>query len=209
MTGAMMGGMELTALPMPLTWDEPPPSSDTDGVARLSVVAGGRTDMFHDPDGETRTLNAPRALGSPPAGDFQLSARVSVQFGQTYDAGALLVWAGESHWAKLCFERSPQGETMPVSVVTRGRSDDANGAAAPPDQPIWLRISRLGPAWAFHASRDGLMWSFVRHFTLDAPAPAPVSVGFVAQSPLGDGCRVTFDHITFTAARLADLRSGV
>jgi regulation of enolase protein 1 (concanavalin A-like superfamily) len=204
----MMVGMELAALPMPLTWDEPPESTENDGAARLTVVAGARTDMFHNPDDGVRTLNAPRALGTPPAGDFQLSARVSVEFGQTYDAGALLVWAGGSHWAKLCFERSPQGETMPVSVVTRGLSDDANGAAAPAGQPIWLRVSRLGPAWAFHASLDGLMWSFVRHFSLDAPSTV-VTVGFVAQSPLGDGCRVTFDDIAFTTDTLADLRSGV
>lgn len=204
----MMGAMELSALPMPLSWDESPPAAETDGAARLTMVAPGGTDMFHNPDDGVRTLNAPRALGMPPAGDFQLSARLTVEFGQTYDAGALLVWAGPSHWAKLCYERSPQGEAMPVSVVTRGLSDDANGGPAPTGAPIWLRISRLGNAWAFHASLDGLMWSFVRHFCLDAPSTV-VTVGFVAQSPLGDGCRVTFDDIAFTAARLADLRSGV
>ncbi|WP_208867453.1 DUF1349 domain-containing protein [Streptomyces himastatinicus] len=40
-------------------------------------------------------------LGQPPAGDFQLSARVSVGFSSTFDAGVLLLWIDERHWAKL------------------------------------------------------------------------------------------------------------
>lgn len=191
---------------MSMSWRDAPVATDTDGRARLTITAGGRTDLFHDPEGGTPIANAPRALGVPPAGDFQLSARVSVDFGQTYDAGVLLVWAGAAHWAKLCFERSPQGENMAVSVVTRGRSDDANGFTVAPAEPLWLRVSRLGPAWAFHARTDADPWRFVRYFALDEPEPA--EVGFEAQSPLGDGCRVSFDDIAFTAGRLASLRDG-
>jgi regulation of enolase protein 1 (concanavalin A-like superfamily) len=165
--------------------------------------------MFHDPAGSVRTLNAPRGLAVPPAGDFQLSARVSVDFGETYDAGALLVWVSDTHWAKLCFERSPQGETMAVSVITRGLSDDANGLVAPPGEPLWLRISRVGRAWAFHAHPDGQAWSFVRHFSLDETHEDGATIGFEAQSPMGEGCTVTFDEITFVGETLADLRSGV
>jgi uncharacterized protein len=207
----MISGVELASLPMSLAGELPPGAAGTDHRASLTLVASGRTDMFHDPAGGARTLNAPRMLGSPPGGDFRLSARVSVDFGETYDAGALLVWAGPANWAKLCFERSPQGEPMAVSVVTRGLSDDANAFVVPAGQPLWLRISRLGLAWAFHAHLQDQAWKFVRHFALDeASAPAVgIAVGFVAQSPLGDGCRVRFDDISFTAGTLADLRSGV
>jgi len=180
----------------------------TDLPAEIRMTAAPRTDLFVDPGGSAPTLNAARELGPPPDGPFQLAARVRVEFAGTYDAGALLVWVDEATWGKLCFERSPQGETMAVSVVTRGLSDDGNSFTVPAGDPLWLRISRLGPSWAFHASLDGAYWHFVRHFALGEGA-APVEVGFVAQSPVGEGCAVTFDQITFRPERLEDLRSGV
>jgi hypothetical protein len=197
----------LSAVPMPLTWEVVPAGCRSDGAGSLVVNAPARTDLFVDPAGGEPTLNAPRLLGGPPDGDFQLWARVTVDFAETYDAGVLLVWAGERNWGKLCFERSPQGESMVVSVVTRDVSDDANGFVVVAGDPLWLRVSRLGRAWAFHASTDGSYWRLVRHFRLDGGAER-VRVGFEAQSPLGERCRVSFDDITFRAGSLPDLRSG-
>jgi regulation of enolase protein 1 (concanavalin A-like superfamily) len=204
------------AVPMPLWWDVPPVSCRTDNEESLTVVAPGGTDLFADPTGGQPALNAPRLLGTPPTGDFRLSAQVTVDFVETYDAGVLLVWAGETSWAKLCFERSPQGTPMVVSVVTRGASDDANAFTVAAGEPLWLRICRLGRAWAFHASTDGSSWQFVRYFSLDRPSDGQVTsddadaarVGFEAQSPLGSGCRVSFKEIAFSAGGLIDLRSG-
>jgi hypothetical protein len=94
---------------------------------------------------------------------------------------------------------------MIVSVVTRGVSDDCNSFAVAGGS-VWLRIARLGPASAFHASTDGRRWELVRHFSLgESVEPA---IGFEAQSPTGQGCNVTFDQVRFDARRLADLRSG-
>jgi regulation of enolase protein 1 (concanavalin A-like superfamily) len=170
----------------------------------LSGAAGPRTDLFVDPATGETTLNAPRLLAPAPAGDFQLAARVSVEFAATFDAGALLLWAGEDAWTKLAFEYSPQGAGMVVSVVTRGRSDDANGYTV--DGPaVSLRVSRVGSAYACHSSLDGLRWDFVRHFDLGRPATA---VGFEVQSPMGAGCRATFAGVRFAATTLADLRDG-
>jgi hypothetical protein len=107
-------------------------------------------------------------------------------------------------WAKLCFELSPQEERMVVSVVTRGTSDDANCFVVDGDE-VWLRIARMGPAYAFHASTDGSGWRLIRHFTLGDLKPA---VGFEAQSPTGEGCDVRFDDVRFEARRLTDLRDG-
>jgi regulation of enolase protein 1 (concanavalin A-like superfamily) len=173
----------------------------------LRVVAGARTDLFVDPLGEAPVLNAPRLLGVP-VGDFQLSARVDVEFVSDFDAGVLLLWADTTSWAKLCFERSPQGQPMVVSVVNRNVSDDAN-ACDVDGRAVWLRISRIGSSYGFHASTDGQLWRFVRHFTLDPPAGAEVQVGFEAQSPTGDGCSATFSKVVYLEKRLADLRSGV
>ena len=173
-----------------------------DGV---SLVAGPRTDWFIDPRRLAEpVLNAPALVGST-RGDFLLGARVTVEFGATFDAGALVVWGDERCWAKLCFEVSPEGEPMVVSVVTRGVSDDCNSFSVDTGR-VWLRIARLGAAFAFHASTDGNRWRLVRHFALDVPDE--LRVGLEAQSPLGDGCTARFTELRFERATLADIRNG-
>jgi uncharacterized protein len=177
-------------------------------TATVTGTAPARSDIFIDPgspDAEP-LLNAATLLGVPPDGDFQLSARVSVEFASTFDAGVLLLWFDERHWGKLCFEYSPDGEPMIVSVVTRGVSDDANGFVVD-GWTVWLRVSRIGNAFAYHASLDGETWRLIRFFAID-DAAARVSVGFEAQSPTGEGCVVTFDEIQFTRERLRELRDG-
>jgi len=151
-------------------------------------------------------LNAATLLGDAPDGDFQLSARVTVDFAATFDAGVFLLWLDERHWAKLCFEFSPAGEPMIVSVVCRGVSDDAN-AFTVPGRSAWLRVSRIDRAYAYHASLDGKTWQMIRVFALTGQTSRD-RIGFEGQSPTGDGCSVTFDEIRFLPARLAVLRDG-
>ena len=195
--------LDIAPLPMPLRWRTPPADWSIAAGPALTIAAGARTDLFVDPQGGAETLNAPCLIGEV-AGDFVLSARVTVGFAATYDAGALLLYAGERLWAKLCFEFSPQRQPMVVSVVTRGVSDDCNSFVVSGNQ-VWLRVARLGPALAFHASTDGAFWHFVRHFALGADA---LATGFLAQSPTGDSCAATFDTIRFAPQRLGDLRNG-
>jgi regulation of enolase protein 1 (concanavalin A-like superfamily) len=95
---------------------------------------------------------------------------------------------------------------MIVSVVTRGVSDDAN-AFTVAGRSVWLRVSRIGQVYAYHASTDGTTWQLVRVFTIGATS-AGHRLGFEAQSPTGDGCPVTFEDICFVAERLDDLRDG-
>ena len=188
-------------LPEPLRWLNEPESKSS-GAGSLTIAAGARTDCFVDPAGGTVLANAPAAVAGV-EGDFVLSAIVSVAFGSTFDAGALLVWGGERSWAKLAFELSPQRDRMIVSVVTRDRSDDCNSTAVTGDS-VGLRVARIGEAFAFHASATGGRWDLVRHFHLpDAP-----EVGFEAQSPTGDGCEATFSEIRFEQRTLLELRDG-
>ena len=122
----------------------------------LRIAAGPKTDFFvHPGTGDARS-NAEARLEAVD-GDFVLSARVEVTFASTFDAGALFVWGDEGRWAKLAFELSPQGERMVVSVVTRGRSDDCNSTVIDGDA-VWLRVARIGEAYAFHSSLDGETW---------------------------------------------------
>jgi regulation of enolase protein 1 (concanavalin A-like superfamily) len=195
----------IPSIPAPLRWGLPPVAWEIGDDGTLAITAGPRTDMFVNPDGTDVALNAPRLVFAP-SGDFMLSARVTVEFAATFDAGVLLLYAGERSWAKLCFEYSPQRQPMIVSVVTQGFSDDANAYVVAGNQ-TFLRVSRMGRAFAFHASADGVAWRLIRHFTLE-PA-AQLAAGFVAQSPTGAGCTAAFAQIGYTPARLADLRSGV
>jgi len=189
---------------MPMRWLVPPVRWRADGSS-LSLVAAGGTDWFVDPSGERDPALNGAALVGDAAGDYLFSARVRVGFEATFDAGVLMLHAGDRTWAKLCFEYSPANEAMVVSVVTRGTSDDANGFVVDGDE-VWLRIARLGAAFAFHASNDGREWTLVRHFTLGEDVEP--ALGFEAQSPTGTGCEVTFDEIRFEPVRLGDLRDG-
>jgi regulation of enolase protein 1 (concanavalin A-like superfamily) len=139
-------------------------------------------------------------------GDFQFVARVSVEFGTTFDAGALVVWSDADRWAKLALEYSPEAQGTVVSVVTRRVSDDCNSFVVA-GSSVWLRVSRLGDAGVFHASFDGSVWSLVRHFGIEGWDP--VEAGFLAQSPRGEGCTVMFSDVALIHGALTDIRSGV
>jgi regulation of enolase protein 1 (concanavalin A-like superfamily) len=196
--------IQLAQLPMPLQWATPAERWHVADGTTLTMTAGGTTDLFINPQGGAAVLNAPRLLGAV-AGDFLLSARVAVAFEATFDAGALLLEAQRDVWAKLCFEYSPLGQPMVVSVVTRGLSDDAN-AFVVDGEYVWLRVARMGQACAFHASLDGQTWQLIRHFALEMAGM--VEAGFVVQSPTGSGCTASFDHVRFVPERLRDIRDG-
>ncbi|GAA3967013.1 DUF1349 domain-containing protein [Thermobifida alba] len=158
--------------------------------------------MFADPGGTARTANAP-ALLAELAGDFTLAARVGLDFRATYDAGVLFLHVDEDNHAKLCLELSPRGRPTIVSVVTRGgTSDDCNSFAV--DGDVRLRITRTGGAYAFHADTGDGFWHLVRYFAL----PGRARVGFLAQSPTGEGQTVSFAEITHTTTPPEDLRGG-
>ena len=204
-----VAALKLPSLPFPLEPAGSPPSGCRlrNGVPTLTAAAN--TDMFIDPAGTDLAdlPDAGRFVGLPPAGDFTLAAQVSVEFGSMYDAGVLLIHARERHWAKCCFEYSAQLQPTAVTVVTRGTSDDGNSFEVD-GSTLWLRITRTGAAWAFHASADGSWWRLLRYFALGGDPAELVRVGFLAQSPAGQGATATFDHITFAPGAPANLRDG-
>ena len=110
-------------------------------------------------------------------------------------------------WCKVCFELSPEKKPTVVSVVTRGVSDDANGQVVE-GTSVFLRVSKYGSVIAFHYSADGgEYWTLHRIFCLRDPEK-PMTVGFLAQAPTGDGCTAAFSHIKFGQHTLADPRNG-
>jgi uncharacterized protein len=198
--------LHLPGLPFPLTPSGSPACQASVSAGTLTLTSGPKSDLFIDPVGDEATRpDAGRFTGLPGDADFSLSARVTVGFASTFDAGVLVLYLSERRWAKLCYEYSPQHKPTAVTVVTHGTSDDSNSFETT-GGPLRLRITRSGRAWAFHASDDGAYWRLLRYFTLGEASGA--RVGFLAQSPLGHGCTAIFDEITFKPGAPADLRDG-
>ena len=159
-----------------------------DDAGELALRASAGVDWSNDSLGGPGQHGA-SLLGFRPSGNFELSARVRVVGERsTFDAAALGLWCDEGHWAKLCFEYSPAGQAMVVSVVTNGFSDDCNSIVV--EEPsVHLRVARIGAAFAFHASTDGARWDFVRLFRVDSDL-TPV-VGFLRAGTDGNDLRCT------------------
>jgi uncharacterized protein len=195
--------MEVAGLPS-LDWVNDPGEAEVhDGVLR--ITAGARTDWVADPTSGDRFMSAP-ALAFPAPEICTLSARVQPTFSGTFDAGVLMIYQDERTWGKLCFEFSPQREPMVVSVITRDLSDDCNSVVVQQNW-VYVRIARLGGAFAYHYSLDGAYWHFVRLFALGDPG-AHIRIGFLAQSPMGSGASASFSEIQYGLTPLKELRDG-
>jgi hypothetical protein len=194
--------ISIPSIPYELAWQVPALGASFERDT-LAITSGPKTDLFTDPGGSITLANTPRLMFTP-SGDFKLRATVTVPFKSTFDAGVLVVFVDATHWAKLCFEYSPQGQPMVVTVVNKGDSDDCNSVVIA-GNTVHLRVSRVGRAFAFHHSTDGRFWHFTRYFNLGVDGAA---VGFSSQSPTGEGCTATFENIQFATNAPADLRSG-
>ena len=197
--------LTLPNIPGEFQWHIPPVEWSIDPAKGLAILAGARTDWFNNPAGDPPKDSAPCALFTPPDNNFLLSAKVSVAFGSTFDAGTIQIRDKDDLWAKLCFEYSPQGHPMIVSVVTRGVSDDCNSVEIDGSE-IYLRVARTPRTLAFHYSHNGRVWNFVRYFSLGQLDT--VRVGFSAQSPRGEKCAVTFSEFNYRVGTLKDNRNG-
>jgi regulation of enolase protein 1 (concanavalin A-like superfamily) len=196
-----MSKLTIEELSRPLSWQHKPVSWT---LSPLSITAGPKTDRFISPQGDVSILNAPSLLFDA-VNDFLLSSLITVEFKSAFDAGVLLLYQNERSWAKLCFEISPQDDPMVVSVVTKGSSDDCNSVLINGNS-TYLRIAKLGQAFAFHYSTDGKIWQFIRTFSLEPNLD--LKAGFLSQSPTGQGCKATFTEIAFAEKTLKAIRSG-
>ena len=195
--------IQLSPIPATLSWHlEPLEWNITDNV--LTATAGAKTDLFVDPLSSNKSLNA-SMLTFENNQDFIFSARVTMDFQGTFDAGVLVVYQPETSWAKFCFEHSPNKDPMVVSVVTKGTSDDCNSVFID-GNTVFLRVSRINTGFAFHFSNDAKLWHMIRAFALE---PGAAKVGFLVQAPMGESCTATFSEIAFQLETLSDIRSGL
>jgi len=196
--GAESGAVTLKAIPAAMRWTNTPASVAVRGDDGLEIVSTGQTDWFVSPLDHTAWASSPRLLFDADAG-FVLRAKVTVDFKAKWDAGLLLVYEDDAHWAKLCLENSVYDKPTIVSVVTRGASDDSNGLEVE-GNTIYLQMARTGPAVIFYASADAKAWHIIRAFTLGDASSKRVEkmqAGFSSQSPTGKGHRTVFSEIQY------------
>jgi regulation of enolase protein 1 (concanavalin A-like superfamily) len=170
----------------------------------VTIAAGAGTDAFSHPDGGPAIDRLPGLRLPVPEGEWRVVARVAPDFRATFDAAALVVRSDAGAWAKLAYERSPDGRGTAVSVVTRGTSDDANGPTFDL-AALWLRVAYTGKVVAFHTSTDGVRWDLLRLFALPGRVQA---VDLIAQSPMGEGCAARIDGVALLPGCPADMRDG-
>ncbi len=171
---------------------------------KIMIKALPQTDFFVNPENGQVTANA-QYVYKLIKGDFIMQAKVSHDFVYTYDACVLLAFDNEKKWAKACFEQTDFGTKAVVTVMTNGKSDDANGVNIEKNE-VWLRLSRKGDVFAVHYSVDGT--NFVMARLCSIPMNEEIKVGMVAQSPMGTGGNMTFEHFILETKSLTDIRKG-
>jgi uncharacterized protein len=191
----------IPGLPSTLAWQNAPRAWNIDSKNGLSISSNPKTDWFVDPFDGTVAKSAPILLFTP-GSDYVLSTRVTVQFATKWDAGALMLWGDDHHWAKLSFEFSPDQKPTLVTVVTRGLSDDCNSLSIAGDS-VYLRIAKSASTYVFYFATDGQNWQILRTFSLDTQLP--VRVGFESQSPAGSGALAKFSAVTYDPHRIGNI----
>lgn len=172
----------------------------------VTLKSDAKTDFFNDPDGKLYNA-APVLLAEVDnTKPFTLTAKVSPEFKETYDAGALYIFLTDKLWQKFAFERDERGTTRIVSVRTIKTSDDNN------HQPIggnsvYLKISSDTKTVAFYFSEDKIKWNLARLYKNSYPET--IWVGVSSQSPLGNGNTVNFENPTLIGESVKDFRMGI
>ncbi len=186
-------------------------SSFTEKEGRIEIYAPKGSDIFCSNGDVGEEGLTPETICNAPfyytevTGDFVMKAKVSLEFRETFDSACIMVWQDETHWAKACFEKTEYDTHAVVSVVTKDTSDDANGCDVG-EEKVWLQVSRRGGAFAFHYSVDGEKFYMMRFFILSADET--VKVGFLAQSPQGEGGIRVFEDWSVEHKRVKNIRAG-
>src|SRR5579871_597040 len=167
------------------TWTNTPVRSVASGDS-LVIEAGGKTDMFRDPNVTYNTDNAPRLsfIADP---NFVFTVAIHHPFTSKWDGGAIVLEADKMNWIKFCFEKDYTGVHRVVSVVTKDISDDCNSVAVRGDI-VFYKMAKADNVITLYYSLDGKSWYLIRHLQFNSRGP--LKLGLLAQSPTGKRCRV-------------------
>jgi uncharacterized protein len=191
--------MKISSIPYELYWENNPLNFSYENNT-LVLTADAQTDLFSAPGKTSMTNNAPQLLFKADV-DFVLTAAIEHSFTSKWDAGALVVKTDKDNWVKFCFEKDYTGANRVVSVVTRGISDDCNSVEVKSNK-IYYKAAKSGNVVLLYFSEDGDKWFLIRNLFMDAANG--ISAGFLAQSPIGEKCTVTFTDIQYEARTITD-----
>jgi hypothetical protein len=186
-----------------LFWENTPVSYSVTNEG-LKIVAGAKTDMFRDPNVTYNTDNAPKLLFKPDK-DFVLVTSIEHSFSNKWDGGAIVLKQDSLNWVKFCFEKDYTGAKRVVSVVTKNISDDCNSAEVKSNK-VFYKIAKADNVVTLYYSIDGSNWLLIRHFQFDTTGD--FYLGFLAQSPTGNSCHVSFSNISYAARKIKDPYTG-
>lgn len=195
--------LKISSIPFPLYWNNSPQSFSIKGNM-LTIVSGGKTDMFRDPNVTYNTDNAPKLMFRPDD-NFVLSSAIEHSFSSKWDGGAIVFRADSLNWVKFCFEKDYTGARRVVSVVTKDISDDCNSVEIPSNK-VYYKIAKADNVITLYYSANGSKWYLVRHFQFNAKGP--FELGFLSQSPTGKSCTVKFSDIKYTNRKIKDPYAG-
>jgi regulation of enolase protein 1 (concanavalin A-like superfamily) len=194
----------LKAVPQFLSWINQQKDYRILSDDSVSITASKETDLFNDAKSGSVAGNAPM-LAFTPDDAFVLTAKVTPDFKRVYDGGFLVVYADQTHWAKLLLEKSHYGPISVGSSVTDVYSDDSVNADIP-GKEVYLRVTKSKEVFTFYYSLDGVKWNYIRYFRF--PSKGQIKVGFASQSPSGDECTTVFSKISYVPKASGDFWTG-
>lgn len=191
--------VKLQGIPYSLFWRNQPLKFDIQ-KNRFTIVAGPKTDMFRDPNVTYNTDNAPKLLFNADS-NFVISAGIQHAFANKWDGGAIVIIQDSLNWIKFCFEKDYTGVKRVVSVVTKDISDDCNSVEIKSNK-VFYKVSKANNVITLYYSLDNQKWFLVRHLQFNTSKP--LQIGFLAQSPTGNNCKVTFSNINYQFKKIKD-----
>jgi uncharacterized protein len=194
-----VNAVNFTAIPHKMFWENTPKSFSVT-KDQIVIEAGKETDMFRDPNVSYNTDNAPKLLFEADD-NFVLTASVEQAFANKWDGGAIVIKQDSLNWIKFCFEKDYTGAKRVVSVVTKGISDDCNSVEMTSSK-VYYKVAKADNVITLYCSPDGIRWLLIRHLQFNTVTG--FKVGFLAQSPTGDRCEVTFSNIVYTVKKIKD-----
>jgi regulation of enolase protein 1 (concanavalin A-like superfamily) len=198
--GPSQGPVHISGISQPLYFGGTAPVKFTNSAKSFLIEAPANTDMYRAADHSYAICNAP-FLYFILKEDFVLSAKLTVHFKQKWDAGAMVLESDTLHYIKFGFERDYTLKNRVVSVATQPYSDDCNSMELN-SSVIFYRMAKNGDMILLYESADGRSWFLVRE--LNFPAKGSLKLGFIAQSPAGKGCSVTFSDISYNTRKITD-----
>lgn len=202
----MAQDVKIKTIPYLMHFENEPKNFQVLDDTRLIISAPENTDLFISPEGDYEINKSPRLIFKPDS-DFIFTSKIELEFKSKWDAGVLLIYNDNKHFAKFCFESDFKGQPRVVSVVCNTTADDCNSISIDKDE-VYYRIigSTKKNTFNFYYSADGLSWFPIRSFKLDKTDN--LHIGFSAQSPTGKECKVLFSNIDLQQRKAIDIWQG-